>query len=81
MLNKIRKLIFIFLYNISLFFILLLGMQNSSQKTQVDFLLFKTVTLPISFVLGVSFISGSLTGNLLTLNLNNEDYNYELKSN
>ena len=75
MLNKIRKLIFIFLYNISLFFILLLGIQNSSNKTQVDFLLFKTVTLPISFVLGVSFISGSLTGNLLTFNLNNEDYN------
>ena len=58
MLAPIKKLIFIFLFNISLFFMLLMGIQNSSNKTKVDFLLFKTVNLPISFVLGVSFIGG-----------------------
>ena len=75
MLKPIKKLIFIFFYNISLFFILMIGIQNSSNKTKVDFLLFKTVTLPVSFVLGISFISGSLMGNLLPLNLNNDHNN------
>ena len=73
MLNPIKKFLFIFFYNISLFFILLIGIQNSSKKTNVDFLLFKTVTLPISFIMGVGFISGSIMGNLLTLNIYDEN--------
>ncbi|MDC2995393.1 hypothetical protein OAZ93_02285 [Prochlorococcus sp. AH-736-F09] len=73
MLNSIKKFIFIFFYNISLFFILLIGIQNSSKKTNVDFLIFKTVSLPISFTIGVGFISGSIIGNLLTLNLYDEN--------
>ena len=73
MLNPIKKFLFIFFYNISLFFILLIGIQNSSKKTNVDFLLFKTVTLPISFIMGVGFISGSIMGSLLTLNIYDEN--------
>ena len=73
MLNPIKKFLFIFFYNISLFFILMIGIQNSSKKTNVDFLLFKTVTLPISFIMGVGFISGSIMGNLLTLNIYDEN--------
>ena len=73
MLNPIKKFLFIFFYNISLFFILLIGIQNSSKKTNVDFLLFKTVTLPISFIIGVGFISGSIMGNLFTLNIYDEN--------
>ena len=73
MLNLIKKFLFIFFYNISLFFILLIGIQNSSKKTNVDFLLFKTVTLPISFIIGVGFISGSIMGNLFTLNIYDEN--------
>ena len=65
--NKLKKLFFIILYNLSLFLILLIGIQNSSQKTKVDFLIFNTVALPISFIIGISFISGSITGNFLTL--------------
>ena len=66
---------------LSLFFILLVGIQNSSNKTKVDFLLFKTVFLPISFTMGVSFISGSIIGNLLTISICNENNNQKLKSN
>ena len=73
MLNPIKKFLFIFFYNISLFFILMIGIQNSSKKTNVDFLLFKTVTLPISFIMGVGFISGSIMGSLLTLNIYDEN--------
>ena len=65
--NKLKKLFFIILYNLSLFLILLIGIQNSSQKTKVDFLIFNTIALPISFIIGISFISGSITGNFLTL--------------
>ena len=79
--NYIKKFIFLFLYNLSLFFILLIGIQNSSNKAKVDFLLFKTVFLPISFTMGVSFISGSVIGNLLTFNIEDENNNQKLKSN
>ena len=75
MLNTIKKFIFIFFYNLSLFFILLIGIQNSSNKTKVDFLLFKTVLLPISFTMGISFISGSVIGNLFTYNFGDENNN------
>ena len=72
MLTPFKKFIFIFFYNISLFIMLLIGIQNSSNKTKVDFLIFQTVTLPISFSIGIGFISGSIIGNLLNLNLNNK---------
>ena len=75
MLNTIKKFIFIFFYNLSLFFILLIGIQNSSNKAKVDFLLFKTVFLPISFTMGISFISGSVIGNLFTYNFGDENNN------
>ena len=46
---------------------LVFGIQNSSNKTKVDLMINKTVDLPLSFILGMSFISGSLTGNILSL--------------
>ena len=79
--KSIKKFIFLIFYNLSLFFILLIGIQNSSKKAKVDFLLFKTVFLPISFTIGVSFISGSVIGNLLTFNIEDENNNQKLKSN
>ena len=68
--NQLKKLILIFFFNISLFFILMIGIQNSSIKKKVNFITNETVSLPISFIVGISFISGSLTGSLLTINLN-----------
>ena len=65
-----KKLTFSLVFNSSLFLILLLGIQNSSQKTRINLLVDKTVELPISFTVGVSFITGSLLGNLLLFNYN-----------
>ena len=69
---KIKKIIFIFTFNISLFLILMIGIQNSSSKKKVNFIAVNTIDLPISFIVGISFITGSFTGSLLTLNLNKE---------
>ena len=68
--NQLKKLILIFIFNISLFFILMIGIQNSSSKKKVNFITTETVSLPIGFIVGISFISGSLTGTLLTIKLN-----------
>ena len=65
----LKKSIFGLIFNSSLFFLLIIGIQNSSNKSKVNFLKNKTVDLPISFVIGTSFISGSLIGSLLTINL------------
>ena len=71
MLDTLKKLIFIFTFHSSLFLLLMIGIQNSSNKNEVNLLISKTVALPISFIIGISFISGSLTGNLLEINFTN----------
>ena len=64
----IKKSIFNIIFNFSLFLILMIGIQNSSQKRKVNFQITETIKLPISFIIGVSFISGSITGSLLNIN-------------
>ena len=64
----IKKLIFHIIFNFSLFLILIIGIQNSSQKRKVNFQNTETIQLPISFIVGVSFISGSIAGSLLNIN-------------
>ena len=73
MLFRLQQLLFIFSYNLSFFLLLMIGIQNSSVKKNVNLIITETITLPISFIIGVSFISGSLTGNLLKIDLNNEN--------
>ena len=73
MLFRLKQLIFIFSYNFSLFLLLMIGIQNSSFRKNVNLIITETITLPISFIIGVSFISGSLTGNLLKIDFNNEN--------
>ena len=70
MLLHLKKLFFIVTFNFSLFLLLMVGIQNSSSKKRVNLIVNETVKLPVSFIVGVSFISGSLTGSLLTMNLN-----------
>ena len=69
--NVLKKYFFLFSINTLLFFIMLISIQNSNNKSKVDLLFNKTVPLPISFIVGSSFISGSILGGLLTLNLGN----------
>ena len=64
----IKKLIFNAIFNSCLFTLLLIGIQNSSNKSKVDFLYDETVELPISFIIGLSFISGSILGSSMNIN-------------
>ena len=63
-----KKAIFSITLNSALFFLLIIGIQNSTNRTTVNLLIGETVNLPVGFVVGMSFISGSISGNLLTLN-------------
>ena len=76
MLILIKKVLFSITLNSGLFLLLLIGIQNSSHKTKLNILIGETVSLPISFIIGMSFISGSISGSLLTIDFksnNNED--------
>ena len=64
----IKKLFYIFTFNCSLFLILMIGLQNSLNKKEVNMVFSKTINLPIGFIVGVSFITGSITGSLITPN-------------
>tara|TARA_E500000178_G_scaffold232256_1_gene228745 strand:- start:302 stop:562 length:261 start_codon:yes stop_codon:yes gene_type:complete len=64
----LKKLFLTITLNISFFLILMITIQNSSQKRNVNLLVTETVKLPISFIVGVSLISGSISASLLTLN-------------
>ena len=65
----LKKIIFAFTFNSCLFLLLIIGIQNSSKKSKVNFLINETVNLPISFVIGSSFIGGSIVGSFLNINL------------
>lgn len=66
--NQFKKLLFLTIYNISLFFILIIGIQNSNNKSKIFFYKNETVELPISFIVGIAFISGSIFGSFISLN-------------
>jgi len=66
-----KKLIFSITFNSCLFLILIIGMQNSSTKKKVNLFKKESIALPISFIVGVSFITGSITGSLVPIFFNN----------
>ena len=68
----IKKLLFNTIFNSCLFALLLIGIQNSSNKSKVDFLIDETIELPISFIVGSSFVIGSTLGSFIIINLNRE---------
>ena len=63
-----KKVLFTITLNSALFLLLIIGIQNSSNKSKVKLIIGETVSLPISFIIGISFISGSVSGSLLTIN-------------
>ena len=67
-----KKLFLSAIFNSCLFIALIVGIQNSSNKSKVDFLIDETIELPISFILGSSFIVGSILGTFLALDKINE---------
>ena len=64
----IKKLLHSAIFNSCLFVLLFIGIQNSSNKSKVDFLINETIDLPISFIVGSSFILGSIFGSFFVLN-------------
>ena len=64
---SIKKFIFDLLFNGSLLVILIIGIQNSSNKTKVNFIVNETIELPISFIVGLTFINGSILGNFIDI--------------
>ena len=68
-----KKLFFIFTYHSCLFLILIIGIQNSTNKSKVNLLMNESVKLPISFIIGSSFITGSILGAFLTFNLSSKE--------
>ena len=67
----IKKLFFNAIFNSCLFLLLFIGIQNSSNKSKVNFLTDETIELPISFIVGSSFIIGSVLGSII-INLDKE---------
>ena len=70
--DALKKTIFAATFNSCLFLLLMIGIQNSSNKSKVDFLIYETIKLPISFIIGSSFIGGSIIGSIFNLNLTNK---------
>ncbi len=69
----LKKIFFTTIFNTCLFTLLIIGLQNNSNKSKVNFLVEETVQLPIGFIIGTSFIAGSIIGNLFTLSLTNKN--------
>tara|TARA_B100000242_G_scaffold280934_1_gene240771 strand:+ start:1797 stop:2033 length:237 start_codon:yes stop_codon:yes gene_type:complete len=68
MLFILKKSLFTLIFNFSLFLVLMIGIQNSHSKKKVNLIIGETVNLPIGFIVGISFIGGSITASLLETN-------------
>ena len=66
----LRKILLSVFFNSALFLIMFISIQNSSNKSKVNLLFNETIELPVSFIIGVSFISGSIFSNLVSLSPN-----------
>ena len=63
-----KKLLVSAIFNSCLFALLFIGIQNSSNKSNVNFLIRESIELPIGFIVGSSFIVGSIFGSFFILN-------------
>ena len=68
----IKKITLAVIFNSCLFLVLFIGIQNSSKNSKVNLLIDETIELPISFIVGSSFILGSIFGSFLVLDMNNK---------
>ena len=69
-----KKLLFNAIFNSCLFALLFIGIQNSSNESKVDFLINETIELPISFIIGSSFVLGSMFGSFINLKMPKKKY-------
>ena len=59
----LKKIFFSTVFNSCLFILLIIGLQNNSNKSKINLIIDKTISLPIGFIVGTSFITGSIVGN------------------
>ena len=52
-------------FNLFFFIFLLIGIQNSYEKERIYFLNYESAKIPTSFIVGSSFIAGSIIGNFI----------------
>ena len=69
----LKKLFLSVIINSCFFILLIIGIQNSSNKSNVDLLIEETINLPIGFIVGTSFIAGSICGSFLTINFDKKN--------
>ena len=62
-----KKFVSSIIFNSSLFILLIIGIQNSDNKSKINFIIDESVNLPISFIIGSSFIAGSISGSFISL--------------
>ena len=70
MFGAFKKLIFSITFHSCLILLLIIGIQNSSNKREVNLFKKETIALPISFIVGVSFITGSVIGSFVPVFFN-----------
>ena len=46
---------------------MIIGIQNSSHKARFNLLVKQTIPLPISFIIGTSFLSGTFIGSIVPI--------------
>ena len=68
----IKKLFLAVIFNSCMYMALFIGIQNSSNKIKVNFLIDETIELPVSFVVGSSFIVGSILGSFIIIDMNKQ---------
>ena len=64
----IKKLYFTVIFNSCLFALLFIGIQNNSNKREVDLLISESIELPLGFIVGSSFVLGSIFGSFFVFN-------------
>ncbi len=64
-----NKIIFNIIFNFFIFLFLIIGIQNSTNKTKVNLIFNETINLPVGFIIGSSFIFGSIAGSFLNINI------------
>ena len=70
--NSSKKLFFNFIFNLSLFTFLIIVFKIVTKK-RINLLINQTIELPVSFIIGVSFITGSLLSSFLKINKSLKD--------
>ena len=62
-----RKTVFYSSINLLLFLMMMIGIQNSSNKIKVNLLFNETIKLPVGFLIGTSFICGTILGSFIDI--------------